>query len=512
MLIGLKRSILDYGRASGELANDDFKQELKDLEKQIRKEVWGDSQVFYDNLLSEIDAAHGLADFRKVLFQTLTRFGSRKVKQSAPGRPLPMLKKKNGEFAQSYQEQQQVWIQQFSEIEAGMQVHWDALARMDRAGLGAPPGDHELQMLRTELDVERTIAKFKRQKATGPNQIPTDLLKAAAAVVAQQLVCLYTKAAMHAKEPTSWKGGFVAPLHKKGPMSSAKSYRSIFISDYTAKIYHASLRRHLLDIWQKGIEHLQLGGLPSCGTDSAHHWIQVHTAWTKFHGLSQGLLFFDLKAAFYMVMRGALTEIEDTSNAVIVALTRLGIHPDDIESMMRHASQESVTHGLTKHGAMILKDALTNIHFQTRDHPVPIVTHRGTRPGDPLADVLFNLTMHHILKDARDIIQSRAAATWVGSASKAFDLERFENIPRPAYFDVSYVDDVVFAIHGFSNDDACGIAQVCVDAMQEAAGKRGIQINFEVGKTELLWTIRGSKTRATKERLAKACNQITWEK
>ena len=509
-LIGLKRSILDYGRASGELAHDDFKLELKDLERQIRKEVWGDSQVFYDNLLSDIEVAHGLADFRTV-FRTLTRFGSRKVKQPAPGRPLPMLKKPNGEFAKSYREQQEVWIQQFSEIEAGVPVHWDALASMDRAGLGVPSGDHELVMLPTELEVQRTIAKFKRQKATGPNQIPTDLLKAAPAVVSQQLVCLYTKAAMHAKEPTSWKGGYVAPLYKKGPMSSAKSYRSIFISDYTAKIYHASLRRHLLDIWQKGIEHLQLGGRPSCGTDSAHHWIQVHTAWTKFHGLSQGLLFFDLKAAFYMVIRGALTEIEDSSNAVIVALTRLGIHPDDIDRMMRHASQESVTSGLTKHGAMILKDALTNTHFQMRDHPVPIVTHRGTRPGDPLADVLFNLTMHHILKDTREIIQSRTSATWIGSASKALDFGHFETVPCPAYFDVSYVDDVVFAIHGFCNDDVGAIAQVCVDAMQEAASKRGLQINFDVGKTELLWTIRGSKTRATKERLAKADNRIAWE-
>ena len=212
-----------------------------------------------------------------------------------------------------------------------------------------------------------------------------------------------------------------------------------------------------------------------------------------------------------MVIRGALTEIEDSSNAVIVALTRLGIHPDDIDSMMRHASQESVTRGLTKHGAMILKDALTNTHFRMRDHPVPIVTHRGTRPGDPLADVLFTLTMRHILKDAREIIQSRASATWTGSASEALDFEKFENIPCPAYFDVSDVDDVVFAIHGFSNDDVCAIAQVCVDAMQEAAGKRGLQINFEVGKTELLWTIRGSKTRATKERLARADSQITWE-
>ena len=508
-LIGLKRSILDYGRVSGELANDDFKQELKDLEKQIRKAVWQDSQVFYDKLLGEIEEAHGLADFRKV-FKTLARFGSRKVKQPAPGRPLPMLRKKNGEFAKDFREQQQIWIQQFSEIEAGTPVNWEVLKRMDSAGLGVMTGEHDILMLPNQLEVERTIAKLKRQKATGPNQTPTDLLKAAPAIVAQQLVCLYTKAATHAKEPATWKGGYVAPLYKKGPMSNAKSYRSIFISDYTAKIYHASLRRHLLDIWQKGIEHLQLGGRPSCGTDSAHHWIQVHATWTKFHGLSQGLLFFDLKSAFYMVIRGALTDIDDTSNAVVVALTRLGIHPDDIKDMMDHANAESVTHGLTKHGALILKDALTNTHFRMKDHEVPIVTHRGTRPGDPLADILFNLTMHHILKDTREIIQERAAIPWIGLATRSFDLAKPESIPCPAYFDISYVDDVVFAIHGFTNDDVCTAAQVCVDAMCEAAGKRGLQINFEVGKTEMLWNIRGSKTRATKDSLARNNNHITW--
>ena len=508
-LIGLKRSALDFGRRTGALFEENFKNEIKQIEAQVRKLVWKDSQAFYDQLLNDIECSHGLGDFR-TLFRTLIRFGSRRSKQSQRGRPLPILRKPDGEFAKNFAEQQSVWVQQFSEIEAGTIVSWDALESMDRPGLGLPVGMHDLQMFPNHFQVEQTISKLKRQKATGPNQIPTDLLKAAPAAVAKQLVCLYSKAAAHAKEPTDWKGGFVAPLYKKGPVMCPKSYRSIFISDYTAKIYHASLRSQLLQVWQQGLDHLQLGGRPLCGTDSAHHWIQVHTNWTSFHGLPQGLLFFDIKSAFYMVLRQALTDVQDTTNAAIVALVRLGIHPRDVKQMMEVAARDSATRGISEHGARILKDALTNTYFQVKGCDFPVVTHRGTRPGDPLADVLFNLTMQMILRDTKNLIGEKTDAAWLGQVGSTLDVTDVRPLPCPAYLDVSYVDDVVFAIHGFCNAEVCDMATICVDAFQQAAKKRGLLINFDPGKTEVVLTLRGKGTRAVKQQIAADHGCLPW--
>ena len=509
-LIALKRSCLDYGRSTGELCQPDFRAEMRSLENQVRKLVWRDSRVFFDKLLDQIDEANGLSDHRTV-FKTLVRFGSRKAKQSHAGRPLPLLKNDRGEFARNFQEQQQIWVKQFAEVEAGEQVHWDVLEQLNRSGLGVSPGEHDLAMIPNEYQIEQIISKLKRQKATGPNEIPTDVLKAAPAVVSKQLACLYTKAAAHAKEPLCWKGGFVAPLYKKGPVSLASSYRSIFISNYTAKIYHATIRQQLLQVWQQAIDHIQLGGRPSCGADTAHHWIQVHSRWAAFQGLAQGLLFFDLKSAFYTVLRQSLTDVEDDGHAVIVAMIRMGLKPDDVVAMINKAKAESATAGLSRHGSLILKDALTNTHFQIRGSHTPVMTHRGTRPGDPLADILFNLTMHMLLTEVKQLMSEANDATWIGSTQERLDIDQPRPVECPAYVDISYVDDVVVAMHGFSNEDVQSMATACVDAFRIAAGKRGLLLNFEQGKTELLWSVRGQGSWSVRERLALDGNCLRWE-
>ena len=508
-LIALKRSCLDYGRSTGEICQEDLKAELRGLENQVRKMVWKDTSAFFDTLLDQIDEANSLSDHRTV-FKTLIRFGSRKSKQAQAGRPLPLLKGDDGEFAKNFHEQQQIWLKQFAGIEAGEQIHWDTLEQLNRSGLGVRNGDHELSLFPNEYQVEQVISKLKRQKATGPNEIPTDLLKAASAVVAKQLACLYAKAAGHAKEPLSWKGGYVAPLYKKGPVSLASSYRSIFISNYTAKIYHATLRQQLLSIWQSAIEHVQLGGRPSCGTDSAHHWIQIHSQWAAFHGLAQGMLFFDLRSAFYTVLRQSLTDVEDDGQAVMVAMIRLGMKPADVVSKLDKAKGESATQGLSRHGSLILKDALTNTHFQIRGSDTPVLTHRGTRPGDPLADVLFNLTMHMLLLDVKEIMQETTEAKWIGFAGAGFDVGNPQPIECPAYLDVSYVDDVVVAMHGFTNEDIRSMSMACVDAFRVAAWKRGLLLNFEPGKTELLWSIRGAGSKTVREKLALDGDVLCW--
>ena len=509
-LIALKRSCLDYGRSTGELQDEEFRIQMRSLENQVRKLVWHDSKVFFDRLLDQIETANGLSDHRTV-FKTLIRFGSRKPKQSRPGRPLPLLKNAEGEFARNFQEQQEIWVTQFAAVEAGELIHWDALEQLNRSGLGVSVGEHDLNMFPNEYQISQIISKLKRQKATGPNEIPTDLLKAAPEVVSKQLACLFFKSAAHAKEPLSWKGGFVAPLYKKGRMCSANSYRSIFISNYTAKIYHATLRKQLLEVWQNALEHIQLGGRPACGTDSAHHWIQVHSRWAAFHGLAQGMLFFDLKSAFYMVLRQSLTDVEDESNAILVALMRLGMKPDEVVSLIDKAKQESATVGLSRHGSLILKDALTNTHFQIRGATTPVITHRGTRPGDPLADILFNLTMHMLLKDVKDLMQETTAAKWIGTMQGGFDVGQPRAIECPAYLDVSYVDDVVVAMHGFTNEDIREMTTACVNAFKQAAWKRGLLLNFEPGKTELLWSVRGAGSRKVREQLALDGDVIAWE-
>lgn len=118
---------------------------------------------------------------------------------------------------------------------------------------------------------------------------------------------LTTKIVAHCKEPLTWKGGQLIPLSKgKDDAMDPTGYRSIFISDSTAKMFHTTMRNYLVGIWETGIQFLQLGGRRHMGVDFAHHFLQAHRHWTHCQRLPCAYLFFDIKSAFYSVLRQVL--------------------------------------------------------------------------------------------------------------------------------------------------------------------------------------------------------------
>ena len=508
--IAFKRSCLDFGRRTGAIHDNEFKAQLREIEKQVRKLVCRDTQKFFDDLLEGMDDALGRGDFKE-LFRTLVRFGSKRVKQQQRGRPLPILKKPDGSFASTFEQQQKIWLQQFAQTEAGTQIDWATLQRLDRHGLGVSAGDHEVEWFPDEMQISRFISRLKRGKAPGPDGLPPDLLKAGNNVIARQLTTLFCKTVAHAKEPLTWKGGYQIPLFKKGSMSDPASYRGIFVSSFVGKLYHASLRAQLLQVWTHSLKHLQMGGRPKCGTDSAHIWLQAHSQWAKFQNLSAAWVFFDLRSAFYTVLRQSLTEDFDDQGMAWNALFRMGVHPAEITAMLKTASADNATRGISKHGTRLLNDLLNNAHFWVKGCDAPVKTGRGTRPGDPTGDILFNLAMAVILQDAVEFVKQGSDATWTGMQEHCADFSITTALPCPAFFDVSYVDDCVFALHGIDNSQVESLAKQVVDGMCLAAKKRGLMVNFDAGKTEMMWRIAGAGSRRIKQQLAEQGQCLRWD-
>ena len=217
-------------------------------------------------------------------------------------RPLPELRKPDGDIATSFTEQQQVWMKQFGEIEAGTQMSWSALQQLDRPGLGPPLDVQQQALFPSPWILQSFLRKLKRGKTPWLNQIPTEVLKVGAGTLCVQLCALTTKAVAHCKEPLEWKGGLLVPLSKgKADAADPLGYRSIFISNFTAKLYHMALRAHLVEIWEQGISSLQLGGRRKRGADLAHHILQAHGHWATCTRKPYAHLFFDIRSAFYSV-------------------------------------------------------------------------------------------------------------------------------------------------------------------------------------------------------------------
>ena len=512
-LISLKRQALDYGRKTGDIRLPHYKQELKLLEKEVHKQVRADTQTFYDALLDTLDQAGELHNHR-LMYKILNRLGRKKGGKPKGPRPLPMLKKPNGDFAATFAEQQHIWMDQFGAVEAGIPCTWPHLqARHNEIPDDQPAISHDLEprAFPTVWQTQKLLAGLKRDKVPGPNQIPPALLKAGGEAMARHLTILFAKASAAAAEPLLWKGGTLVPLWKgKESPNLPHAYRSIFVSNYSTKLYHQFVRQHLVALWEPQADHLQCGGRKGIGVDLAHMVVQCQQSWAASHALPSAILFIDLRAAFYTVIRQSFTNMPSRNQAFMDAMTKLGFSQPEVAKLLRFAEQESVTDGLPNHLQRILHDMMTNTFFTIQGLPDPCCTHRGTRPGDPVADILFNMCMTKLLVHFRSNMAEACEVPWLGADAPIQDFTQAATLPREGYVDVTFVDDCALLIHAATNKRIEQIVKVMVESFDTAASARGLQVNFDRGKTELLWNIIGKGAKAQKQELFQQENQLTW--
>ena len=508
--IAFKRHILDCGRAWHLMTDPTFKEELKAIEIHVRRLVTRDLQIFYDQILVQLQEAGHLSN-HKQMFKMITRLGGKRHKRATPARPLPMLRDPTGQKVRTYAQQQQLWMNQFSRIEAGLPMHWHALQKADSTGLGLTMDLPEAAAFPTDWQLQEAVSHLKRGKMPGPNGITPCLLKAGGSVFTKQFVALTTKTVAHGKEPTSWKGGRLAPLHKgRGATSDPAAYRAIYISDYTSKLYHRMLRQQLEVAWIQHTDLLQLGGKKGCGTDIAHHMLEAHQFWYKKRKLTSAVVFFDLRAAFYSVLRQALVAHDMDPTSLITALGRMGVPSQVVDNWLHQAAQDHALIDASLHVEKLIQDCMVNTFFTIDGVPGVCKTTRGTRPGDPLGDLLFNLIMRLVLQDTHQYVQSHTDASWLGSPKQCQSFADSNEIPDCAYFDVSFVDDAAIAIHAQSLPEMEQLIKTVVEGFHQASAARGLDVNFEQGKTEVLWDVRGKGSKSLKERLHDENQMLRW--
>ena len=102
-------------------------------------------------------------------------------------------------------------------------------------------------------------------------------------------------------------------------------------------------------------------------------------------------------------------------------------------------------------------------------------------------------------------------AVWIGQAQTCSSFAMSQSLPARAYFDVSFVDDAAVAIHSTGLDDLEALIRIVVEGFHHAAAARGLHINFDKGKTEVVWDIIGKGSRSLKERLHDAGNLLCWQ-
>jgi len=186
-------------------------------------------------------------------------------------------------------------------------------------------------------------------------------------------------------------------------------------------------------------------------------------------------------------------------------MKQLGITPDEWQEIKACVAADDATKGLGEHHEGILRDMFSGTHFMMQGLEGKTATMRGTRPGDPVADILFNMAFRLVVLDARSKIESSTGLHCFGSPKPASDVSMATPAPARGFAEITFVDDIAYALHSTSPDEVISTLQVVCSSLHDSAAARGLTINYQTGKTEALLKLAGKGSTATKHKVWHTC-------
>ena len=81
------------------------------------------------------------------------------------------------------------------------------------------------------------LHRLKSSYSSGPDRVPSSVLKFCAASLAEPLSILFQTSLMTSTFPMEWKHSYIIPLHKKGPRENVSNYRGIAKLNFMPKLF-----------------------------------------------------------------------------------------------------------------------------------------------------------------------------------------------------------------------------------------------------------------------------------
>ena len=373
--------------------------------------------------------------------------------------------------------------QHFCNLEAGEKVDYKELLRRckDTQAMRCyeAPLTMKLNQIPTRTQMEQLILKQKSQKAPGLDGTISETIKHAARGDSLPLYQLYFKAWTTGSEPLQFKGGLIHCIAKKSGSKEAHKMRGIMLLETAGKIFHGLARSQLLNWSLPRRMMCQFGGYPAQQTLYATQLIGAITRVYGQHGMSSGVLFIDVKAAFHSMLREhTFGGHSDLTDVLLHQLTKEGMCARDLNATIHAASSafcQTAPPGLVQ----MMQDMHSHTWFTLSQHDEVYQTHRGSRPGSPLADLAYNSMMQAVLERLQDRLQE---IPQLQTAKATIGLD----CPP-----LAWVDDVAIPFVAQSVTELDSTALMIMDITAKVFQEFGLSLNTESGKTEAVIQYRG---------------------
>ena len=259
-------------------------------------------------------------------------------------------------------------------------------------------------------------------------------------------------------------------------------------------------------------ETLKAGGEPMC-----LQWAQLCSKANELAekiGKSFSVLFVDARRAFYSLLLEQVLGAVDQESALNKVLEKISdMFPDVLAQAAKHRAVERHELGTAlqtagvgdhfirvlvnwHHRSWISVDGVRNIAFCSK----------GTRPGDPLADIIFNLGMTFILSELDKCREEPPSVRWEPMGGPFWGSPGSSaTVSCP---EVSSVDDLALFISHDSPGNLCDRVVDITNRLTETRASFELELNMKAVKIECILSFRGRGTVEAQRQLARDGKQI----
>ena len=455
---------------------------------QLRQQCRTDRAGYFEALASDLSAA-GPQELHQQVRKVL-----KPKRYRRPGAdPLPMLVKADGQVCETFEESLSVWRDHFAALEDGVTIDVSDLVSQCRTRQQAFEGTDSVavQDVPSLRQFEQSIRASTPGKAAGPDLIPPTLLRCFSNSLADLLWPLMIKVVFQAAEPIGLKGGtlFCIPKPNVGTQNTCAGYRGILVQSGIAKAIHRSARPLAVGHWVPQAHSCQLGGRRGCSADMGHFLSRGFLHYGRVRGLSCAVLFLDLTSAYYGVIRETVLGSGLSDRPIEDIAASLSLTAEDLQLLRHYVSCEPVLE--SQDAGALLSELTREMHASTwfllaKDDKV-VHTHRGTRPGGALADIVFNVLFGKVLRrrDPSMLQPATPVIPWDGERSPFTSSAAPQvsgHLPQTVG-DVVYADDLATFVASSSaaglKPALCGVATATLDVL----GPHGLRPNYGPKKT-----------------------------
>ena len=512
--LALLRSVFQawQGDPDAVLPNDDLtqirqltlvvklQQTSRDLKFRLRTAKQNALKATIESLPPQCAASDVLRTVRPFIGPT----NPKKAKRQA----LPMVKNADGSVCTSPSDAMNRWIEHFMTMEGGkrlqsedQQILWIENLRRLRAD------DLDLcwDQLPSLTDLEDACRQVALAKATGPDGIQSDFIHTHPCVTAKKLYPVLLKLLLHGQEALIHKGGRLAVAYKgKGNHDTCESYRSLLVSSHPGKAIHKALRSSCTSIFAQFMQRQQLGGRRHGPVSLAVHLTRSYLRANQRQGRSVGILFLDLKEAFYRIVRGIVVDVSEEDEMLAHLAARLELPPDALHELHGLLADDCalLQAGMTPHYRKAVSALHSDTHFHLNGQLDSCRTQVGTRPGDSWADVIFSFAWARLLRGLEKDLTDRCiidafpyAGTWSPFGSSTSD--HGEDVP---FIGPTWMDDLSLVVSGSTPAEAESRIGQAAGLLLDRCAQFGMTPNLAKGKTEVLFKFCGAGSKKLRAR------------